>query len=1021
MLPTYAHKSALSRFRAYLEDRIRIKTGPIYMGEAEYMMLYPLLRALREATSDPNKAAVASHAYQASANYALIFDISKISQSKDIAKEVTQTSLEEQPIVKLFKKRAEHFKKSNPESRDKAKNAIWWDITTMLQYGIQYSVRTVGSEVQTPLELLSTVISPIAIKDTVGKSTPSTFTDLLSYLRHGKGTPLDRAGRKEYMMIITEVLMRIDYLIDIASLTKSVAGSNAAGEEVSITVAANTGFSDAFTAMYWFKLYLDAVDQYDVIFPSSDIMLQSQAWVLSIKTQAAKLKKLFIDIAHVAISFDIKSAMVSWEEVHRFLDPVLNHSVSAVSDMTSVWSENVSRADKLLSPFATQAAESIVAELKGYVKADYLLPEQDFQLAGTLLMDWKKPQPTDGIYLSEKGLNVVTSLDTVGELPMSVGDRDMIIPYLATSASVIEEALAFIKRSREILQLTEETDDIYHALIPDGSSWTPPYKLDGTINDMRLADFKRHDPMQLCYEKYTVAQQADSKGAYIASLEWRFAKLLMTPFYRIPQLQQFTTARTKASRVIWPGIGQLPVSDVITAGYVAQPLPAAYTASRNMKFVPNDMTSYIMLMSGHSGVTVASRDMFRKIAALFEKFPSTYAVSVVDALAATMFVYKLVKGKKEWELLKPTCPTIYGAPRDAMIKWNKETFTGEPSDELRRRSTSITLPSGVSYTFVLHKLIPSPGKLVYFSYPYAKGVYLHIPLLESVFTQNQNKLLNVLGITIGEGKTTDESYDIPGDAMDSYVSTIQELSDLGGVKSTPVLGWAPFLMNLPHILFDYQPEVDVLDADYDKYAMLSLQVRYDDIERLIYIGGFIDNPVELLDITDYEKAREQEDPSPISDGSAVSTEPVDPDPAAEKKRSEVEDMASPEKMAPVARSDDGRELDGARREAVRTITDAPLYEGGKLHAPTDPKPAAAEFKVDNSQEVLKGDPAEKHESGDDADKKGNKYWKKIAEDGTVLEVIAADACPAGYVPASEEEYRKHVVKNASKEVSDKEA
>lgn len=1020
MLPEYPHSSILERMRAEIGQKLKLVSGPLYWGEAETTLLLPLLQATRFAqVSREGQAYVPREAYQLAAAYALIFDISKISQSKDIAKEVTISSVQVQPIVKAFRER---MNGGGGNAEDPALRQIWSKIDAVLKNGLVVDDLTNASKSSvSPLALLSEATSPSMIGDTITSNVVDVWNAMLANLRHGKGIPLGREDRKAYMATITELLMRIDGLIDKARTELSYYRAGIAQDEredgAPTVQSPGTAFVDAYTAMYWLNIYLSAVAEYDVIFPQSDLMVQSQAWVLTIKTQAAKLKKTFMDIAQVAMSYDIFTAIHYWEEVRAFYDPILNQSVSAVADMTSLWSEMKGRAEKLLSSYAKEQADQMFNNFKAYMEAEFVLPEADFAVASKILASLDLPVPEDGKYFVPAGPSNVEQLFTTGERVLTVSDRAMLIPQLSEAASAVEDAVAYAKRAREILQLAEETDDIYHALLPSGLCWKNPYALEGSIRDLKVVDFNRHDPMQVMYEKYQVStvQGAPGAPAVIGALEWKFTDLLMRPFYKIPQLQEFADKRTDESRILWPGIGDLPVGDIITAQYVTQPIPACYTASRNANFVSNDMTSYLTLMSGHSGVTAASRDYFRTIASMLDKFPGTYERGILDALSAVMFVWKK-PANGDWKVMRPSCPTIYGLPLDAMLEANKVKPAGLRSEAgLKTRSFTITVESGATYQFVLHARMPKPGEFAYFAYPYAKGVYLHIPLLKDIADNQMKAIESALKVSFTKDDHVDRHTD--GDT-DSLVEAISHMTVKDLEKSTvPVLGWAPFLINMPHLLCSYQERPAILmSAEYQKYAMLSVRVRYDSVERSIYVGGFIDNPVELFDMTEYRQYVSEVDPTPIQGDKITDTPDAEPV-AKEPSRSAAEDKPDPSTLGHKDPLSTTQALENAGR-----VTQAPVISGDKVKVPD--APIISEGDKQSTREpdagALAGDPdkpesgsAKEHEEGTN-----ERYWKKISQSGEIEEVIKSVTCPDGYVPASEEEYRNWLLQKAKTETQE---
>lgn len=1022
MASNYAHYSVLVKMRADIEQTLKLVTGPLYSGEAESLILSELVNALRKSSGSPTTAEVPRAAYQLAAAYALIFDISKISQSKDIANQITLNSLKAQPIIKAFMRRTQlqvnmEDKDGNPTQYRQQVADIWQIITRMMESVVYTPAQNDEQKKNTPLMTLYEATTSVVDETTVAKNAVGVWTNLLGTLRHGKGTPLDRDGRRAYMAMISEILMRIDELIDAAkteTINYTSEDSVSDAFKTGKSAASSTSFVDAYTALYWLKLYLTVIAQYDVIFPSGDVMVQSQAWVLIIKTEAAKLKKVYLDMAQIAMSFDIRTAMHMWKEVRSFYDPLLNKTQSVVSDMDSVWADVEVKADRLLSVYATEQVKDITSSFKAYMEADYLLPRREFEAASDIVQSYKFPIKKDDYYPVSTGKDVLLETASEGERMVSIDDRDMLVPGLAKTASAVETSLAYLKRAREVFQLSEETDDIYHALVPEGVKWENPYALEGKLGEMRTADFNFKDPMQLSYEKYALTMVSAGKDSNtIGSIDWTFTKLLMKPFYKIPQLLDLSNNRSDASRIVWMGLGELPVGDVITAQYVAQPLPACYTATRNANYVNNDPTSYTTIMSGRSGITSSSREMFRKLAAVLEKYGDTYGRTILDALAAVMFVYRKKEGE-DWKSLMPTLPTIYGMPTKAMFETNQIKLSSSSEEVVLKRGFRVTIKD-VTYAFILHVKMPQPQSMRHIAYPYAKGVYVHIPVLKSVFDEHKDEIQAKMHISLSSGdNAASGSYQIT--ELCRYIHDLG-VKQTGGAEFIDTVGWAPFLINLPHMLCSYQEKNDLLIQDtYKKYSLMSVRVRYDDIERAVYVGGFSENPVELLDVEDYEQATNGDDPTPMPREGVKDIPDINPD-AAEPKRADKEPAPKPSQMAP----DKGT---SERTADVSGITKAPVVDpkqpdglnGGGAVAAKEPEKITSR-KVDS--DALAGDVSAAQSAGDADDTRSNEgYWKKLAADGSVEDVVKAIACPAGYVPASEEEYRKFTIANAGKRDGD---
>lgn len=377
--------------------------------------------------------------------------------------------------------------------------------------------------------------------------------------------------------------------------------------------------------------------------------------------------------------------------------------------------------------------------------------------------------------------------------------------------------------------------------------------------------------------------------------------------------------------------------------------------------------------------------------------------------------------------MKPSLPTIYGMPTQAMLDANAVAMKDAKDDVIMRRSIRIVLENGTAYLFVLHSKMPKPERMVYISYPYTKGVYVHVPLLGSVFEKNRSELEEKMHVTFGANSKKGNSQ-LGAYELQDLCDAVYKMNDkkLGSAKFINTLGWAPYLVNLPHMMCTYQDEDDVLlEEAYKKYALLSVRVRYDEVERAVYIGGFKENPAVLLDVEDYDSAINSDDPSPLPPSPTTDVPVVSPD-SSEPSRSAAEPTPKPDRLAPIP---DSKE---AKLDDLSRITKAPVVDPDPNNAMSDGLANMTETGSPRDKKVatnpadagaMAGDPgATSGRAGDSEDTRSKeKYWKKIDQSGKVIDVVKAVDCPDGYVPASEEEYRAFVIESTKQSSEAKEA
>jgi hypothetical protein len=1035
----YAHATVLTAMRDALSAKTMVVRTPLYYGEAEELILVLLKQALISAQRSPGE--VVKIAMKQAGAYSLISAVTRISQAKEIANVITANAFNENPLVDQLSKAAQELALTSKQDAGNSLNRdyrtqytnAWNNLSALLNAFVpaeherrlptgditQDILESTNVQVvdgvprrvsKTPIQIMYE--ASVAGLGLVSQNTVGVFDNFLQNMRRGKGNPLSQENQQKLLALRATVEQLVDQLINKAL---------ASGEE-------DATFADAYTAMLWYLSYLkiSEPEQYDVTFPQGDVMTNSQAWVQTIKTSSLKLAKFFYDISISAMSFDISYARRMWEATRKFYGVVLNSPLSDISDMDRLWDECTDAMGKLLNPIALPQVDEILKRLTDYVEATQLLPKDAFDIVDSSL---SSVELSDAVTPTKHGGEILSSLDVLSQRRVDNLDRSSALTTLASRAGAFELALQYIARLRDVVSSVGEMA-IASPLVDISEFSALPWPNEGSIDQWHPSDFHRHSPFYLSYDKWDYVEGK--------SFQWVLEQYLMVPFYRTPLMQSLSAQKSPVSKIIWPEAMQVPGGDVITAGYALQPIPAEYTNTRSRDRVDYTMEVYLKLLGSHTGITVDPSTYFLDLARIINKFPGTYKLPLLDQLAAVMFVYSYPEGEPDkitWE--QPGISTVYGVPLAAFQKQNAITKSLSKQDQhIFMRNVTV---NNTTYVFFLHRFYPKPTAVKRVPYYIVKGAWVSLPILMDIWSEHG------ADVDDAEGRSVNAWANILRDGGDRAISAlhdvIRNVSSTKAVKWLPARGFYSGLLTMPHILFDwtdYSLALNSIDgtttSSFGRYARISVKTKYDDVERQMHISVWDSNPIEIMDRSDYDAAVGVEDPSPISEMShdAPTPTPDDkraPDTAPSAEPQKPTTMGAPTKQV----TEEERRIPGtgvvvkesimkgdaaAELEKIAGITKAPVLtvEGDQTKIMSGT--AAPQDKVTTSP--IEPTPGSGDPTGTKSDGKGTtpesqailKYWKKVADDGTVEDVVQSDKCPTGYVPATVEDFTKF--KNAEK-------
>lgn len=963
MLPEYPHMSVMTQMTATIDRMTRVVSGPLYYGEAEILILEPLLAIAADILKtkvgkvSPSKegylqGAVIKKAYELSAAYAVITEYAKISQAKDLANAMTADVVKNTPVYSAL---AAQYA-TDPDAPKVDPNAKVWE-------KLDAYLKKAGS-----LKTIQSLISLSMEGDVQSDNVASVFTRFTRTLRKGKGFYLVPKQRAELITIRSAVRAAIEHLISEAE--------NSASDKYLL-------YAEAMTLSYWYLTYLTIAERYDDVFPAGEYISQSQAWVLSLRTAAARLSAAYSDIAVLPYSFDIQLAVSLHKQAKKFYEPILLDN-SAMKDGDAIFDASVATFERVANKFAVTAANSAIDKMVSYSKATTLLPAKYQTVLETIL--------------SQVKLEIDVTADKVMSDTLATSTYELILvrsnehaaSMLNDSADIVS-AIEYVARAKAILALDFSDDAPFSELIPSGIQYQEVLPLKGSVGEAIVAGFSGVDPLTLKMEKY----KYDSTSA---KPKWVLADYLYKPVRQIPLLQSLIST---SEYYLWPSLGEIPFGDPISKLFATLPLPACYTQTRNIRRLPYDITTFTDLTTGMFGRT-PSGEIFQELALLLTSHRDEFGSAIADYLSALFFIYEfdLADASPKVRMIAPTLPAIFGMPRQAMIDANildgENALTSKVS---AGRATKVSVGTK-TYWFTLHAAFPKARPTLPVAYSPSRGVTLTIPIF-------QEAVYKAIEINVSKGGSVGVREYPTADVIGTFT-----LDNLGFSKSAFISpsGFAPFSMLLPHMLFDVQKTNTLTQSgEFTKYAVASISTKISNVTGDMKIAGFLDNPIVIYDLSDWNKARDEEDPTPTSVASVDEGTSIRG--GQEQRGSETHENTT---LRPVTVTADNSER--AAREAAARVSSAPILheaaeQGGQLASePTAVSQPGAQPELPQKT-VIAGSPISEPTSSNDATPSSaepvvvEKYYKiKKGEEWEYVVLKDGDEIPSGAIPCSKEEY-----------------
>lgn len=982
MLPAYPYKTVLIQLEQEIDSRARVVRGPLYYGEAEQLLLDQLEKMAVEVLAlgsggSYTAGQVVKQLYAYAAQFSIIAEIAKVSQAKDVANKMSAEAVQNTPIYKALLTLS---KKTEAELK---KDGEWLPTWTLLDKFMS-STTFVGADVLGTLLKVST--------DTIEVSTLQSAYQLLArVMRTGKGyylTPTDR---------VTVLNKRAKVRAALATLI----------EKVDINIPKAGYASDALALAFWYLTYLNATENYDVVFPKGDFITQSQAWVMTLRSAATRMAEAYTDLALAAFTFDICIASDLYNSTLDFFTPLLIRQ-SSLEDVKVLYDDALARFDKVANKYMKAAAADAMETLRKYVRATHILPE-------TYTRELQSLVSSISLTSSVSATEILADTGMAGSSAVLLTRANDKMASLISDAANITNSIDFLLRAKAILRLQLDNSVEVVSPLTDRIQYKRVLPVVGNVGVPVEANFSLSDPLTIVVPKWTY----DNKGAR----KWVYQDKLFNPQHIIPLMQENIS---EEPLYVWPSMGELPMGDPITKMYSRMPIPFAYSKSRNRSALTYDMTSLRYLLSGRIDFNPL-HDTFGLAATALVNHFDEWGQALVDYLSSVVLVYKLEDNKVS--LVAPKIPAIYGMPLKAFLTKNKRHEDAKTLDEEVSNDQAVKVEvergDGKTYLyFVLHKAIPKEHETMPIAYTPVRGVVLTIPLYKATY----DKAMTV--------KATAEGNALQKRLVTAEIAAAIDEKDIGYSKSwLEPQGFAPFLITLPHMLFEVQVfDSLVKSADFLKFAVASISRKVAPDTGDLSLAAFTENPIVVFDAKDLQNAYDTDDPEPISGQELSAPGSIQGGDKAVTTRDnnnplKPQDLTSPTTAEQLAKSaanvatapiihESTSETRRVNKEGIEevvpigTMTVSKLDEAAGLIPPAD-RPLSG-----GDDEGGKSAPSREAGPIDSKAPASKVYYKKVSEDGTITDVIeldSSDPVPSGYVPASRDEYETFKRSSSNKE------
>jgi hypothetical protein len=787
---------------------------------------------------------------------------------------------------------------------------------------------------------------------------------LLQHSSRGKGFPLSRGRRDDFTAERAVVMSAITALWDFDATHMSA------------------NMYDAMALAYALALYLQLEDEYDMNFPATTFQLNSAAWAQTMRASAHKATAIWSKIAVAPFSFDLSVATHMWKSERDFYEGFLPQT-SVKSDMTELWDRYQAILDPIVNADFAKLATTAFNRITTCYNSTHVLPPA----YGEELI---KLQPSQDRSDPKKCINAII---VSKPFKYEYSDRQAILSHLMTKASAITSAIDFYAQSLGILALNFQPEQNFSDITKPLD--LIPIPVSGTVESPSAAGFSLVDPISIVRIKYSEKVEAAQTGPGVITSVWASMSDLLTPMFRSARLKKAVPTKPL---VMWSPTSNLPLATVLSRPYLAQPVPACYTATRNRTVVSYDASTYVGMLDG-SPMGIASSEVMSYAASILASDEPSFREAITNAMAAVGYWYDVIDPSKP-VLIKPTIPAIYGVPLNAHIS---EMNPPDKKNELQTITVKLDHVPTRSFAFVLHDKYPVPTVQATIPWSPAPGVDLQVRLNAEDYA--------LLVAATGYVTTM------------AVASMADSASAFSGAKAKKRWvkpgGFLPVMLNFPHVLFDvWTPDTELMTSLIQDHTV-TIAKRIHPVTKDVVMQGFFNDPVEILDALDLGEALNQPDPIPGASTISSADDVISPVSGVDPTRSITPSPAPPSGSIMPHSEASAREAAAAvsgaaiptRVEGVQSESSARLSGGDTVSfEPLDPlvvphSDGGAPLSNDPLPDAPAGSPTAVATSAVEAQAAKTKKYKKRLPDGTweYKMIKAGDPIPEGFVPAGKED------------------
>lgn len=799
----------------FLKEQSAVVAKPLYYNELEQLVFNPiyLMAKLMMTQGKYKPGDVARTFYMNGVASALISEYLMLNQIKEVNARLSLEAVASSPIALALEDAYRRDGKPDLSSQDANGNL---NVVKNLQ---KYVSVAPTAKIFDSFIRANSGGSPWDVQDTADFSRQ--YTALVQFAAKGKGFPLSRSRRQEIMdqraLVLTAIASKWD--------------------ESSPTVTGE--MYDALSLAYAYALYLQLESDYDVNFPATPFQLKTDSWNQTVRMTSSKLSTYWSKVAAAPFSMDISLAVKLWEYEKDFFTDFLPTG-SRLDDMNDLWSRYKSIFEQIENNDFSDLVSKALSRVATAYNATHLLPSAYQDELGKIVPSGDLSDPK----------KLINALIVSQPFKYEHADRNEVLNHIISKASDVTAAIDFFAQAVSLLSLNFQPDaqfmDVTKPIV------FTPKPIVGTVSDPAMLSFQEVDPISILQQKYKIS----SEGGLITT-QWIQYEAMLSPEFRSTYLKR---ALPTSPLFMWSASRPVPLASVLTAPFLPQPVPAAYTASRNRAIMSYDIATYQTMLDG-SAFGVSNSEVLFNAASILASDEESFRLSVVDTMICTGRWF--VKRDDQYALIQPSIPTIYGVPTQVFLDNQSQPGKFEPNHV---KEIAVPRDQSTTYVFVLHDKYPKPMEQSWISWAPAASLNIQIPVNALDYATITHSRPDMTQIVVPEDLLLFSATAAPAPTgrrrpSDAPVSLKSAYSN--AKQWTKPGGFFPVMLNLPHVLFDvWTPDVTRMEELIDRHRVIVAK-RTHPVTRDVIMRGFFQDEVIMTDVLDWKAALVKQDPTPL--------------------------------------------------------------------------------------------------------------------------------------------------------------